>query len=281
MRSHHNPGGRGTPSLCLGVSPGFIAPWLPASRRPPLPARLAFTLIELLVVIAIIAILAGMLLPALSKAKQRGQQTACLSNMRQVGLGTTMYATDNKDFLPYGYSYSWPGQKELTWWQDFCRPYIGNEKVYSCPSARFHATWTDRRPPGTPTTLVKDYICNAHGGAYPESGRTKWVGANGPFVNNWENESRSITEIQDPTGTIAICDGNTNVFEIWRLEQADAWYNAGFGPAYVGNSPDAKKPTEGHTALRHSQSYNASFCDGHAQNVKKANLSAWTSRRDE
>jgi len=97
----------------------------------------AFTLIELLVVIAIIAILAAMLLPALSAAKQRAWTISCNSNLHQIGLGMRMFADENNEFYPEsGGAVYWnaidAGTGKASWMQQIF-PNIGNTNVYRCP----------------------------------------------------------------------------------------------------------------------------------------------------
>ena len=107
-----------------------------------LRGRYAFTLIELLVVIAIIAILAAMLLPALSSAKQKAWTIACTSNLRQIGLGLKMFADENNEFYPEsGTKILWgqidpvapPAGSGQHGWMEQIISYTQNTNVYHCP----------------------------------------------------------------------------------------------------------------------------------------------------
>jgi len=93
----------------------------------------AFTLIELLIVIAIIAILAAILFPVFARAREKARQAACLSNLRQVGLATLMYAQDYDEQIEHT-ELAGDVNREY-YWGDMLAPYLKNTDILRCPSA--------------------------------------------------------------------------------------------------------------------------------------------------
>ena len=128
-----------------------------------------FTLIELLVVIAIIGILAGMLLPALSRARKTAKQASCLTNIKQITLACIMYANENDDQLPVAPVFDWEvgstsylkTYSPITFFQDVIKDQIANipghiTKIFKCPAANgdFQSGWLLR-----PDTCTYQYNC--------------------------------------------------------------------------------------------------------------------------
>jgi prepilin-type processing-associated H-X9-DG protein/prepilin-type N-terminal cleavage/methylation domain-containing protein len=217
----------------------------------------AFTLIELLVVIAIIAILAGMLLPALSRAKTKALNMKCVNSVRQIGMAFIVYADDFDQRFPDLYSKAWAGSNVeaggLWWWQvlsqgKYMTANTVSNNIWRCPAVKekdilsvFGARWEGYGP--VESTIIRY--------AYSSPGGRQRLG------------SRKITEVVRPT-------------QLWLMGDTGVPKNnakvpsGGYFTEIVTFPPDPGSGWNNYAppkqpACRHGGKANVSFVDGHVE----------------
>jgi prepilin-type N-terminal cleavage/methylation domain-containing protein/prepilin-type processing-associated H-X9-DG protein len=227
-----------------------------------------FTLIELLVVIAIIAILAAILFPVFSRAREQARKTACLSNLKQIGTALMMYAQDWDESLPVATTYcAWPDPQNNLQYYVRLQPYVKNWQVWTCPSG-----WSPHWP-GWPNPCGGiSIVCHA----VPQMMAAGWVPSNfrlsygysenimNSYPENAEhfkqfgtfcsalNRSK-LANIPEPAVSPVIADCSSLLSGGWRIGYANI--------CGAGCVPDYRKEEN----ARHNGGSNVVFADGHVK----------------
>ena len=172
----------------------------PSVRKASLFSRKPFTLIELLVVIAIIAILAGMLLPALNRARNTAKPSSCAANQKSIGSGFLLYCDDFQEYFPLN-AKTW--EIPSRYWFRLIAPYVGGfltgltPKIYHCPATKRAAILKSKLEY---TYLHPDYVANMENG---------WID-----TSSYWTKLRRLRMILKPSSYVMLMDRRTG-----RLDQ--------------------------------------------------------------
>jgi prepilin-type processing-associated H-X9-DG protein len=240
----------------------------------------------LLVVIAIIAVLAALLLPALSKAKEKAQGIQCMNNHRQLALGWRMYSDDSRDVLVYAsgdaagldaIASNWKNQYAWTLSQmDFdpanrynwdltidtevrpLWPYIKNPGVYKCPADHSYVTINGRAMPRVRTMSMNLYV----GGFAPSVSSSSMAGNGGGSAEF--NSTAFYAKMGDVSGAYSPGPAKTFLF-LDEREDCVNWGNYATSMAGYLSNPNLYQYNEDLPGIYHNRACGFSFADGHSE----------------
>jgi len=216
--------------------------------------RRGFTLIELLVVIAIIAILAAILFPVFAKAREKARQASCQSNLKQIGLGIQMYASDYDDRAPAGWTWCnhaiW---NENVQYPALLQPYVKNWQLFACPSNSMSNCANTSIPHFAVNEMINRGVAPANFSLGYAMGESRWNANRTDGVCGALASNNKLAAMAAPAEAPAVADCAGLMNDRYRLGYANV----------CAASCNADRRVDNNT--RHNGGSNICFYDGHVK----------------